>query len=484
MLMFGPVALSAVLVSGASGLPGAAAISPGTLVEHLPCAEAAGQSYTLYLPTAYRPDRPTPILYALDPRARGRVAAERFLAAAERYGWIIASSENSASDGPFEVTRDALRAMWGDTHARFAIDDARVYAAGFSGTVRVACTMADMAPGSIAGVIGAGAGFAPDRSPRKDTSFAFFGTVGNRDFNYYEMVDLDRKLAALSLSHRIEIFDGTHEWMPEGLASRAIEWMELVAIRRGKRAESPAFLDAIWRRSLEEARDFESAGKLFEAWHTYASLAADFDGLTQGATSAHFGEQLADVVRKATTLASAPAIAAERRRREAQDRDDLTYLARARSLMTRGTSEANPWNARRAILELRIDDLKRRAASDPDAQQRLSAKRLLNSLLVQTSFYMPSQLMERKQYDQAIFSLEVAAEITPEDPDIWYQLAVAYGRKGTRKRALEMLKRAIGAGWNDRSRLAADPAFDSVRNEEGFQRLLASLVVDHTGSSR
>ena len=71
----------------------------------------------------------------------------------------------------------AMHALWADTHARFAIDDSRVYAAGYSGTVRFACILALTAPGTIAGIIGAGAGF-----PFGSTPKGFFASTLPLDF--------------------------------------------------------------------------------------------------------------------------------------------------------------------------------------------------------------------------------------------------------------------------------------------------------------
>src|ERR1044071_3078099 len=65
------------------------------------------QSYVLYLPTAYRPDRKWPILYVLDARSNGAEAGQRFLAGAERYGFIVASSTNTLSKGGWARKRVA-----------------------------------------------------------------------------------------------------------------------------------------------------------------------------------------------------------------------------------------------------------------------------------------------------------------------------------------------------------------------------------------
>jgi hypothetical protein len=106
----------------------------GQVVDKITCAGNPGETYALYLPDGYTPDRAWPILYILDPRSRGALAAERFRPGAEAFGYILASSNNSVSDGAMEPNLKSMRAMWADTHARFTIDDRRHYAAGFSGT--------------------------------------------------------------------------------------------------------------------------------------------------------------------------------------------------------------------------------------------------------------------------------------------------------------------------------------------------------------
>src|SRR6185503_7366258 len=97
-------------------------IPRGQIVERVEALNDSSQSYALYLPSNYTPNRKWPVLYAFDPGARGRVPVERFKEAAERYGWIVIGSNNSRN-GPWEFAVNAWNAMQIDTHQRFAIDD-------------------------------------------------------------------------------------------------------------------------------------------------------------------------------------------------------------------------------------------------------------------------------------------------------------------------------------------------------------------------
>jgi hypothetical protein len=339
----------------------------------------------------------------------------------------------------------AMRALWADTHARLSIDDRRVYAAGHSGTVRFACLLALSAPGSIAGVIGASAGFPMGTPPKRDNPFVFFGTYGDRDFNYYEMRDLDQALGALAVPHRIEGFAGSHEWPPVDLATRAVGWMELQAMKKGLREKSPALIEAEWSADRERARA-QAAVHPADALHTWSAMAADYAGLR-------------DVSE------------AER------DRRDKEMLAAAPGILARANPGNEPVTVAQIAAALKIPELKKRAEST-DVEESLSAKRLLNTYLGQMAFYQPQALLANKQYDRAIFMISIAAEIRPEDPGLWVEMAALHARKGKpgHKKALESLRVAVDKGFADRKALEAEPAFAELRKEPEFQEIVARMA--------
>jgi poly(3-hydroxybutyrate) depolymerase len=152
------------MIAAIAALSAALAFSArGELIERVVCKAAAGESYALFVPSAYDAAKKWPNVYVLDARGRATVPMSAFRAAAEELGFIVASSYTSASDETIDPNVKAMRAMWKDTHDRLSIDDGRVYAAGFSGTVRAACYLALAAPGSLRAIIGAGAGLPFDR---------------------------------------------------------------------------------------------------------------------------------------------------------------------------------------------------------------------------------------------------------------------------------------------------------------------------------
>ncbi len=459
--------LAVVPVAGAQAPPPPSPALPvGQIVDKVVTQSNPSESYALYLPSSYKPGRTWPILYAFDARSDGKRVAERFRAGAEKFGYIVASSNNSASDGPNAPNVSAMRAMWADTHARFAVDDRRIYAAGFSGTVRFACNMALTAPGTITGIIGAGAGFPFETKPRKDNPFLFFGTVGDRDFNYYEVLDLAGDLSALGLPHRIELWPGPHDWMPEELATEALGWMELHAMQGGLREKDPALIAELWAWDLAHGKALEATG-LVDAQRLYAGMARDYAGLTKP-------ETVAEIAAKASGIEAQAAFVKERKERQERNQRDKEYLARAPKALS-------SMDVTQAVADLRIYELKRKSKSD-DLQESLSAKRLLNTILGQTSHYLPEVFTAQGQHDRTIFVLSIAAEIVPDSPEVWLSLAEAHARKGAKKKAIETLRKAVDKGLADPARVEADEAFAPLRQEKGYQELLAAMRKKPEGS--
>jgi hypothetical protein len=258
-------------------------IPRGTIVDNIPCVSDPAQTYALYVPSSYSPDRPSPLLMAFHPAARGRAMVEKYAVAAEQYGYIVAGS-NTSRNGPWSVSAAAVQAMPADLGRRFSIDGKRVYLTGMSGGARVALQVA-LGNNNIAGVIASSAGF-PDSQPRPSVPFAIFSTAGTEDFNYLEMRMLDRKLAS---PHYLAVFDGGHTLPPDGVAIEAIEWMELQAMKAGRRGRDEALVDALLAKRRAQVA---GAAKPADMVHLLDALVSDFTGLRDVSADAARAKEL------------------------------------------------------------------------------------------------------------------------------------------------------------------------------------------------
>ena len=225
--------------------------------------------FAAYLPSTYSPDRAWNLLIGFHPGARGRAIVETYRAAAEQYGYIVAGS-NTSRNGPWAISMASVSAMSADLGQRFSIDVNRLYLTGLSGGARVALQVA-LTNKSIAGVIASSAGY-PDNKPRTSVSFAVFSTAGSDDFNYVEMRQLDRKLTS---PHRLAIFTGGHTLPPDTVAIDAIEWMELQAMKSGRRAKDVALINGCSKSGRDCSRPPTATGDGAPA----RRIVEDFGGL-------------------------------------------------------------------------------------------------------------------------------------------------------------------------------------------------------------
>jgi hypothetical protein len=246
---------------------------------------------------------------------------------------------------------------------------------------------------------------------------------------------------------------------------KAVAWMELQAMKTGEREKSPALIEAEWARDREQARA-QAAAHPADALHTWKAMAADYAGL----------RDVAEAEREAAALAAAPACQKELRERDERDRRDKDLLARAPAILGRANPGNEPVTVAQIAAELKIPELKIRAAS-ADLEESLSAKRILNTYLGQTMFYQPQSFLEKKEYDRAVFMLSVGAEIRPEEPGPWVEIAAIHARKGKagRKKALEALRTAADKGLDDPAALDRE-AFAGLRQDEEFRQILARVA--------
>ncbi len=437
-------------------------LTRATIIERVACAQDATQSYALYLPSNYTPTRRWPIIYGFDPAARGRVPVEVFREAAEKYGLIVVGSNNSRNGTDVDLTA-VVKAIWDDTHARLSIDERRVYATGMSGGARVAFAFAHFYGGRVAGVLAFGAGFPPGIQPSRETPFVVYAAAGADDFNQPELLRLDGALDAAGVAHRVEIFDGGHDWPPQAYAMRGVEWMEIQATRAGARARDEAFVAEQFARALKEARAFEAAGDFYHARAAYQALSL-FKGLKETEEYERQAARISASKEYKAALDRERDAAAQQQRRAAV----LDALSRALESATENRFEAE-MSLRDAVRTLR-----RQADAPQDSTERRVARRVLEGFSVQV-FQEVGELFRRREYARAAARLEVVAELKPEDAGARYALARAYALGGRKQKALGALRGAVERGFKDYARLEQNRDFDALRGEAGYRKLVEEL---------
>jgi hypothetical protein len=285
------------------------------------------------------------------------------------------------------------------------------------------------------------------------------------DFNFAEMKALDAELSRLGAAHRFESFAGGHAWAPKEVVTAAVEWMELQAVRTGKRAGDGAFVAGVWGRRLAEARRLEAGSDPYAAFRAYESLAADFRGL-RDVTEA---ENRRDALGASKEVRGALKDEAGQSSRQQRVVSELFELAEKR----RGEFEARV----RAAADFRrlVEGLRAKAKAEADSGERRVARRALNQ--VAAHFYEAAANLRQRRARAAdvVGALELAAEVAPNSPQLFFELAVAHAENSDRKRALAALRAAFEKGFKDAAALEREPALEALRDDTEYKRLVESL---------
>ena len=441
----------------------------GTIVPSVVCSADSKQSYALYLPSSFSSTRPWPIIYVFDPAARGQVAVETIKPAAEKFGYIVAASNNSRN-GPMGGSSQAMNAMWQDTQQRFPIAEQRRYVAGMSGGARVATSIALSCQGCVSGVIANAAGFPFGAEPSRNMKFAYYAAVGNADFNYGEFVDLRRKLDAAGTRYRIRIFDGQHGWAPPEVWIEALNWMDMQAMSAGTLPRDTSRIQQTVASALATAREFQSQNNPLAALREYQSLARDFHGLADVSDLSSVETSLAELTKSKAVKA------AEKEEASALDQQTQLTAGLSAQMQTIGGGDRDPVDVAHVdVMDLKgsIADLKKRADDSRNSEdlKALVVRRALGQLVVE-AYESGQRSLEEKNYRAAVAYFDLAAAGSANPAWAHYQRARAYAMLADRKKMLAELKLSLAGGFHDASALEG-AEFQSFQGQAAFQALAA-----------
>lgn len=434
---------------------------------HESVAAGAGDgAYALYLPSDLAAGSRAPLLLVLSPGDSALSAARIFVPAAERWGWILVSARRITSGGrSWDHNVEVVNSVLPDAMRRLPVDPRRVYAAGMSAGAMLSWIIGQQT-GSLAGVISVG-GRPPEGYTSSPPRFAFWAAAGRHDFNYEPTRSLDALARSGDRPCRFEPFAGRHEWFSADEATRALGWMEMVAMREGLRPIDRDVVDRLLGVEVAGVDELETAGFALDALRRLRSIAETFRGLVDA-------EKIASLTSRADALERSSAIARARR--------DEKWGQRYESGIRRKLAEvelelhvAEPiLMAPRIRSMLGLKDLVARSrAVGPRGD---AAARALEIVLARLSWGEVETLFLAQEHMRALPALEVALELEPDNPWTWYSLACAQAHAGRLDEAIASLERVEALGGRVAESIADDPDIAPLRKHPRFAELANRLL--------
>jgi hypothetical protein len=228
------------------------------------------------------------------------------------------------------------------------------------------------------------------------------------------------------------------------------------------RPSDPSMIHEALAKGTARGEELEHQGKLDEAARQYRWMVETLEGLADVAS-------LREALKRLDSDPRTNRLRADERRSFRYE-DDMNRLVV-------GVLRAAPGEGmvpRASLLsDLRLDELRsrvRKGSSEGEAAQRV-----LETIYVQSSFYLYQQAIEAKDYRRAALMLTIAEEVRPGSSTVLYNLACALARSGDTKRSLAVLSQAVQAGFHDAHLLLTDADLAPIRARPEFKALVAKL---------
>lgn len=436
-------------------------IERGKILDTITCVDSAAYSYALYLPSNYHDSIKWPVIFILEPAARGALATNVFKTAAEKYGYIIACS-NDSRNGPFLRNYNIVENFTNDVHSRFSIDETRIYFSGFSGGSRAALSVAVL-NNSVAGVIGCGAALSsnPVLHPNQSHDFVYMGMVGNKDMNYLEMLDMEEYLTSIDLPNSLLIFEDGHRWPPPETMLNALEWIEIEAMKKGLQPTESAFIKMLYDKQEKQTIALIDSGQLVNAMHSYKNRIRTFDGVLD----------IKEIEENIELLEYSKSYKKERKLTdktialENDYRSSYRMAAMQLLILNPVPDSLHQW------WSLQFKKL-RRIEVKGSKSQKLMAARLINMISAMSIEWGQNQIEEKKYYS-ALELIKLGVELNPDSYYYYYKMAIIEILNNNNDGALQALEKAVENGLDLYWLQSAD--FNKIRETDRFKKLSAKL---------
>lgn len=375
--------------------------------------------YIAYLPSEYTLGKPFPVLFCFDPHADAQLALGLFKDYAEKNKMVVIASATLQNGLAQEEILMYLTQLYSDVKDKMLIDTTRIFAVGFSGGARVAAIFSQWAP--VSGIISCSAGYYPSTNCVNAISIA-----GKYDMNYLETQSADNQLNRFSCNHIFLTFEGTHQWPPVALLTKAMDILHIWHMGSDKFIQSDSGKEKFNRENQDllvrlKTSSSDSLWTVFEAVHTFL---ATYGSLPE-----------TDLMRKQyDSLLRLKAFTRMLDQKIAAENFEADQQALVRQAM--GTQPIAWWKAT-------LTNWQSKAGNDMVMQAVY--KRLLAYVSLLSYSYTQAAIRQG-DWTAVQYVLNIYGMADPENPDYHYLMACLYTHQHKLPQALDELKTACNRG--------------------------------------
>jgi len=235
-------------------------LKKGIIIDSLSVRDSISETFSLYLPSSFEVSRAWPVLFVFDMKGRGKQALSMFKEAAEQQGYILAASNDLRDSAQISKNIIVANRMFNAVTSLLPIHKNRIYTGGFSAGGRFSTLIPTFIKG-VQGVLACGAPVANTEVLSSKNPFHFIGVVGNGDYNYTEMLAVEKALNKLKFPNQLLVFDGDHKWPATEYLAKSLEIFTMAAMAKGHIPKDTVLVEEMYRNDLARISRLYTANK-------------------------------------------------------------------------------------------------------------------------------------------------------------------------------------------------------------------------------
>lgn len=255
-------------------------LTKGMITDDIVVNDTLSETMAVYLPSSFEVTKPWPILFVLDMEGKAKQAISMFKDAADKEGYVVASSNNISDTLALSKNVLITSRMFNALVDMIPVRKNRVYTAGFSSGARFASILPTFIQ-DIEGVISCGAAIGNIEILNDKSPFYFIGIVGREDYNYRAMLIDQKILDKLKFPNQLLLFDGGHNWPGTEELSDALRIFTIHAMSKGSEVRNDSLIARSYENFLAEANEMFTLNKPILAEYQLTTVNRVFDPLLE-----------------------------------------------------------------------------------------------------------------------------------------------------------------------------------------------------------
>jgi hypothetical protein len=232
----------------------------GAITENVVVSDSLKETLSLYLPSTFEVQKPWPVIFVFDLKGRGKASVSMLVNAAEKEGYILASSDNVNDSLSISANVLIANRMFNALIDMVPIAKNRTYTAGFGSGAKFASILPTFIK-EIMGVVSIGASVGNIEILNSKQTFQFIGIVNRSDYSFREMLDTQQILNKLKFPNELLVFDDDRILPDASTIASAFRMLTLTSMAKGEVVRNDSLIAESYAQFLAKANLFVSNEK-------------------------------------------------------------------------------------------------------------------------------------------------------------------------------------------------------------------------------